>query len=198
MPFKTLYHRRQSANEVEPLSWYLTDAEELSWVTRIYLKRSPALAKTHLRGLLILHRPGFQQHEVRANYTIVIASGLTPEEERFVAIKELMHIYFGPDGGGAYATSSEVELESLIDEMFVGSTIKSKQGEADVQALWMAMSVLTREKDRRAAEAKLKPMSSDEKNAYIQEVATRWRLTERRASFLFTERYAREVEKLLS
>jgi Zn-dependent peptidase ImmA (M78 family) len=131
-------------------------------------------------------------HQLTANYTIITANGLTPEEERFVAIKELMHIYFGPDGGGIYATSSEIELENLINELFVGSLTKSKQTAAEAKALWMAMSVLTREKDRREArEAGVTP----EKLAAL---AARWRLPERRASLLFSDRYVREVESLLA
>lgn len=177
---------------MEPLSWYLTDAEELSWVTRIYVKRSKALAKTHLRGLVILHKPGFLPHELTANYTIITADGLAPEEERFVVIKELMHIYFGPEGGGVYATSSEIELENLINELFVGSLTKSRQTAAETKALWMAISVLVREKDRRETR---KQFEADPTK--LPEIAHHWRLTERRASLLFSDRYSREVESLL-
>lgn len=194
LPFRRLYHNRQSGNEVEPLSWYLTDAEELSWVSRINIKRSLALSKTHLRGLVILHKPGFMPHEMTANYTIVIAHGLSPEEERFVAIKELMHIYFGPDGGGTYATTSEIELENLINEMFVGSvTTRSNQYQAEGKALWMAMAVLCRENTRRELAAK-----ADGRDEYYKEVAERLRITENRARILLSDRYEAQVGILLS
>lgn len=194
LPFKKLYHSRQAANEVEPLSWYVTDAEELSWVSRINIKRSAELAKTHLRGLVILHQPGFIPSQLTSNYTIVTAAGLSPEEERFVVIKELMHIYFGPEGGGVYATTSAIELENLINEMFVGSvTTKSKQTDAEAKALWMAMSVLCPEGKRREHAQRLAKDSN-----YISEVAKTLRITEHRAHVLFGEQYAREVASLLA
>lgn len=193
LPFKKLYHNRQSANVVEPLSWYVTDAEELSWVTRINIKRSKALAKTHLRGLVILHRAGFVPQQLTANYTIVTAAGLSADEERFVVIKELMHIYFGPDGGGVYATTSEIELENLINEMFVGSvTTKSKQTEAETKALWMAMAVLYPESLRRKI-----LRDAGDGGVNIAQVAPQLRITENRARILFSDRYDREVASLL-
>ena len=69
--------------------------------------------------------------------------------ERLVAIKELMHLYFGPDGGGIYATDNAVVFENHINEMFGASAdVSSHQFEAEKLALWMAISLLTSESAR--------------------------------------------------
>lgn len=145
MPFKTLYNRRQDEATWLPLSWYVNDALELQWVDQdLQIKRTSALPKTHLRGMIVQHKPNFMPHMMTCKYTICIAEGLSPEMERLVAIKELMHLYFGPDGGKSYATDNAIVLENHIEEMFVTSAdITSPQVEAEKLALWMAISVLT-------------------------------------------------------
>ena len=118
MPFRKLYTRVQSLTGTQNLNWYVSDAEELSWVEKIQIKRSPKLDKRYLRGLVIKHNPGYMPHQLEANYSIILAMGMTREEERFVTIKELMHLYFGPEGGGIYATDSEITFENHIAEFF--------------------------------------------------------------------------------
>ena len=148
MPFKALYNRRQTEATWLPLQWYVDDALNLSWVDDVQIKRTSALPKTHLRGMIIRHNTGNMPHALTFTYSIYIAAGLTPEFERFVIIKELMHLYFGPDAG-TYATDNQVALENHMQEMFAASAdISSPQVVAEKKALWMAISVLTPETDR--------------------------------------------------
>lgn len=145
MPFKTLYNKRQGEPEWLPLSWYVDDALDLQWVAQdLQITRTNALPKAHLRGMIIEHRPNFMPHMLTCRYTIFIAAGLSKEWERFVALKEIMHLYFGPNGGGIYRTDNSVVLENHINEMFEQSAaISSHQVEAEELARWMAISVLT-------------------------------------------------------
>lgn len=164
MPFKTLYNRRQAEAVWLPLEWYLKDANELSWAyDSIQIKRTTALPKSHLRGMIIQHSQGYMPLAEPCRYTIFIAAGLTPEMERFVAIKELMHIYFGPNGGGRiYATDSQVTFENHMQEMFANSAdIRSPQVKAEKRALWMAIAVLTPETERQKFRKKVHDENDD-------------------------------------
>lgn len=145
MPFKPLYNKRQGESEWLPLSWYVEDAKLLQWVGEdLQIKRTDALPKEHLRGMIVEHKPNFMPHMLTCRYTIFIAAGMSREWERFVALKELMHLYFGPNGGGIYRTDNAVVLENHINEMFEQSAdISSHQVEAEKLARWMAISVLT-------------------------------------------------------
>lgn len=132
-----------------PVGWYLNDAKELSWVDDICIKRSKALPKSLLRGMVIAHTGGFIPHSLSANYTIIIAAGLEPEMERLVAIKELMHCYFGPDFGGKYATNSQFALDNHLKAFFGRSyATHSHAVEAEAKALWMALGVICPEHRR--------------------------------------------------
>ena len=66
-----------------------------------------------------------------------------------MVIKELMHLYFGPSGGGIYATDNPITLENHMQEMFAASAdIQSHQVKAEKEALWMAIAVITPDKAR--------------------------------------------------
>lgn len=193
LPFQTLYRRRQTTTSVLPLSWYVSDAEELSWVEKIQIKRSRALSKTKLRGLVVRHNLGFMPHNLVANQTIILATGLTREEERFVAIKELMHCYFGPDGGGIFATNTEINFENHMNEFFGNSAaIGSHQVKAEKQALWMAMSVLCTEQQRRDYRHDV-----HKNDKAIAAVASDLRVPERTAAAFLSNQYEREISEIV-
>ena len=173
------------------MEWYVEDAKELSWVEEsIQIKRTHALPRSHLRGMIIGHMPGFMPHSMTSNYTIFIAHGLTRQFERFVVIKELMHLYFGPDGGGIYATDSQVALENHIQEMFnAAADIHSKQVKAEKLALWMAIAVLTPENQR------LQYLGDA---AAIESVAEELRIPLHTAKALLSSHYDQEISNILA
>lgn len=193
MPFKTLYKRRQAEAEWLPLAWYVADAKELSWVNhKIQIKRTVALPKTHLRGMIIQHNPGFMPHALEFTHTIFIASGLSPEMERIVLIKELMHLYFGPNGGIG-ATDSQVVLENHMQEMFAASAdIRSHQYRAETQAIWMAIGVLTPEHVRMRYQAQV--MSGENT---IEAVAATLHVPLHTAKALLSHQYDQEISRIL-
>jgi len=194
LPFKTLYKRRQAEADWLPLAWYVDDAHSLSWVNgNIQIKRTAALPKSHLRGLIIQHKPNFMPHALECKYTIFIAAGLSREMERIVLIKELMHLYFGPDGGGAYATDSQVVLENHMQEMFASSAdIRSHQYRAETRALWMSIAVLTPETSRLRYQA-----AAEKGNMTVEDVADELHIPHHTANALLSHRYTQEISSIL-
>jgi hypothetical protein len=147
LPYKTLYKRRQGEAEFLTREWYVKDALELSWVSGITLKVSERLDKARVRGMIISHGPNFI-HDLEADHTVIIADGLSPEMERIVVIKELMHCYFGPNGG-SWATDTSMSLDNHMRKFFGNSaTVISAADEAEKKALWMAIGVLCPENVR--------------------------------------------------
>ncbi|VXD07550.1 conserved hypothetical protein [Sphingomonas sp. T1] len=148
MPYQKLYHKRQGEGDYLPRQWYLDDALELSWVKKVIIKASNKLPKDRARGFVISHGPNFM-HDMNANYTIIVAEGMSREMERFVVIKELMHMYFGPDGGHA-ATGSAVALDNHFRKFFGNSATitASAHVQAEHEALWMALAVICPEHRR--------------------------------------------------
>jgi hypothetical protein len=194
LPFKTLYNRRQTEGVHLPLNWYVEDAKELSWVENsIQIKRTAALPKSYLRGFIVRHNPGFMPHAMSSNYTIFIADGLSREFERFVIIKELMHLYFGPNGGGIYATDNAVVFENHMQEMFAASAdIRSHQVEGEKRGLWMAISVLTPENERQAF---LQRMAADEMS--VEDVAAILKVPIHTTKALLSSQYDQEISNIL-
>ena len=194
MPFKTLYTRRQKEAEWLPLQWYVDDAKELSWVDDcMQIKRTKALPRSHLRGMVIQHNPGLMPHALTCEYTVFVAHGLTREYERLVVIKELMHLYFGPNAGSIYATDSQIALENHMQEMFAASAdIRSHQVEAEKRALWMAISVLTPEVDRMEFQAKVETSKLS-----VEAVAAKLRVPVHTTKALLSRHYDQEISNLL-
>jgi hypothetical protein len=194
LPFKTLYKRRQNGPVVVPITWYVEDAKELHWVNDcIQIKRTHKLPKEQLRGMIIRHEAGFMPNARDCNYSIFIAANLTREMERFVIIKELMHLYFGPDGGGC-ATDTQFVLQNHIQEMFGSSAeIKSMEYTAEKQAFWMAISVITTEIDRLNFKDKLEAGELS-----INDVAAKLRIPQHTASALLSSQFDHEISNLLS
>ena len=128
-----------------------------------------------------------------ADHTIILAVGMSREEERFVSIKELMHCYFGPDGGGIFATNSEITFENHMNEFFGNSAaIESHQVKAEKEALWMALSVLCPEQTRRDYQAAVMA-----KETTIDAVASELRVPERTAAALLSTQFEREIASIL-
>lgn len=160
---------------------------------KIHLKRSHVLPKSHVRGLVIAHQAGFIPHSLAANYTIIIAAGLEPEMERMVVIKELMHCYFGPDFGGAYATSSQIALDNHMKAFFGRSfATHSHAEEAEAKALWMALGVICPEHRRQQFKEQL--AAGD---CTIAQVAAGLRIPNHHAAALLNHQFETEIAEIL-
>lgn len=159
----------------------------------IHIKRSDALPKSHLRGLVVAHCGGFIPHNMSANYTIIIAAGLDPEMERLVAIKELMHCYFGPDFGGKYATDSQFALDNHLKAFFGSSfAIHSHAVEAEAKALWMALGAICPEHRRQYFKEQI---AADEMT--VEDVAGILRVPRHHAAALMNHQFETEIAEIL-
>jgi hypothetical protein len=194
LPFHALYRNRQNEAPYLPRQWYLSDAEMLQWVGKdgVLIRRTDKLDPSMVRGMILHHPVGFI-HEMKNSYTILVAAGLEPEVERVIVIKELMHCYFGPDGGGIFATDSQMALESHLQKFFGNSfALRSHATEAENKALWMALAVICPENTRVQYRAKAK----DDPNA-IQELAEELRIPLHQAKALLSPQFDSEIKSIL-
>ena len=144
MDYKTLYNARQKEPPKVSRGWYVDEATSaLPWVKSIRIEIEDSLKKSLLSGFVcrsgMIAHGGLEYYD----YKVILASDLTEAQERFVAIKELMHCYFDPNDV-SYATDSAVALENHIRQMFdeYGSRTRSQHVQADGMALWMALGVI--------------------------------------------------------
>jgi hypothetical protein len=143
LDYKSLYNARQREGEYVPRQWYVDELKRLPWVRDVSIKTEESLKKSVLSGFVC--RSGMVSHGGLEyyDYNVILASDLALPQERFVAIKEVMHGFFQPDDV-SYATDSAVALENHIRQMFdeYGSMKRSKHVQADGMALWMALGVI--------------------------------------------------------
>ncbi|QGY80808.1 hypothetical protein [Sphingorhabdus lacus] len=143
MDYKALYNARQKEAEKVPREWYVDQLKGLPWVNDISIKIEDSLKKSVLTGFV--YRSGLISHGGLEyyDYNVILAGDLLEPQERFVAIKEIMHGYFDPEDV-SYATDSAVALENHMSQMFdeYGSGKRSKHVQADGMALWMALGVI--------------------------------------------------------
>ena len=71
---------------------------------------------------------------------IVLARGLEPRHERFIYVKELMHVFDDP----LESTDTPDLFENMLDNIRAASNINamSAQVKSEYNALWMALAVL--------------------------------------------------------
>lgn len=196
MPFKTLYSRRQSEANVLPRSWYIADARELQWVRDIRIKVAPELDPEAVRGFVIRRTVETHGGISRFDYHIYVADGLSPEMERFVVLKELMHCYFGPTPDNIkYATDNAIVLETHARQIFGDSAISpnSPHVRAEKMALWMAVGVLCPEHVRTGY---IRALAN--KETTLEKIAAELRVPTKQAYNLTSRQYEDEIAAILN
>lgn len=194
MPYRKLYRARQDANEdFQPLSWYVADAKELSWVSDVALKATNAMPVEGLSGFVVRHAT--EDHGLTHKYTIVVAEGLDETAsymERFVVIKELMHCYFACDDGSA--TDNQFVLETHMRQFFGQSaTTQSLHVRAEYKALWMAMGVLCPERLRQQYRAE-----HDANERTLEDISARLRVPAHIVILLLSDQFDDELRAILN
>lgn len=194
MPYKKLYRNRQDANgDYQPRSWYVDDAESLSWVAEINPVATDAMPVEGLCGFIVRHKedPNTLSHK----YTIVVAEGLDDTAaymERFVVIKELMHCYFVCDDQSA--TDSQIALETHMRQFFGHSaTSPSLHVIAEYKALWMAMGVLCPEIRRQEYR-----VAYDNDELTLKQISDFLRAPEHIVQQLLTDQFDDEIRAILN
>lgn len=154
MPYTQAYKERQKHGVNLPLSWYVDDACELSWVDGIDLVAVEDLNPEHVIGYIVKH-DGSLAAKLTHNYTVCVAQGLERPVEKFIVIKEIMHCYFNVDDGSQ--TDNSFVLEAHMREMFGNSaTTQSSQVRAENLAFWMALGLVCPEAHRLELQAILR------------------------------------------
>lgn len=147
--YSTLYTARQKQDTYLPRKWYVEDASRLPWVRSLTIKVSDKINKLNLRGMIFPENLLSTGGMVSYDYRILLADGMTPDWERFVTIKEIMHCYFPPLAETAkYATSNQIALDNHMRSFFTQSGARSVQADLDREARWLALGVICTEHDR--------------------------------------------------
>lgn len=148
-----------------------------------------------MRGLIYASNKETHGGLESLDYTIIIADGMTPEYERFVTIKELMHCYFAPNNekNVRYLTGTQIALENHMNAFFGGATSKPPQDEAEKMALWMAIGVLTPEHDRTALIARIKA-----KTTSVEQEGVTLKVPAKQVKAMISNFYQAEISKLIS
>lgn len=191
--YSTLYNLRQQAPRYTARQWYLDDAKSLPWVRDITIKRTPALNRQNVRGLIFAHDRQSHGGLDNFDYTIVLAEGMEIEYERFVTIKELMHCYFQPiDKHVRYMTGSALALEAHMNAFFGNATNNPAQEQAEKMGLWMALGVICTEHDRQELLQKFA-----DKTITAADIGAEMRIPTRQAKSLLSSHYNAEIQKLI-
>lgn len=193
--YPTLYTARQHCAPYLPRSWYVDDAAKLPWVRSIKIQVSGQLIKERSRGLVFASNRVTHGGLTSFDYTIIIAEGLSPEYERIVAIKELMHCYFPPSPEMTkFVTGTQIALDNHFRAFFGGSAalIRSAQVLAEKMAIWMAIGVICTEHRRAEMVAAVKAGDMSHQN-----IVTELRVPLVTAKALISPQYPDEIAGLI-
>lgn len=123
------------------------------------------------------------------NHVIVTARDQNYCWERFVYVKELMHVF----GSNDQATDSGDKFETLLNELSAPTNEHSPQIQSEYESFWMALSVLCPERDRLAYD---KMRRNNEIDDYT--IACNLKIPQHYVQRLFEPRYEPIIHTLLS
>ncbi len=151
MSFSDLYERVQASTGKISTRWLRDQAISLSSITRVREQWSGVLDDARLRGFYIEGplNPPVPLAENEA--LIVLARSLDKSTRRLVYTKELMHVFDAPEEKANSAERFDIQIERFADP----TAETSPQFKAETKALFRAVSVLCRERDRVAYKSEL-------------------------------------------
>lgn len=120
-------------------------------------------------------------------HIIILARGMNHCWERFVYVKELMHVF---DEENAKSNNPEL-FESLIDEFVAANVTPSKQMLSEFASFWRALGVLCPEALREQFERERQELKIDD-----YEIALRLKIPQQYVPRLFEPRYKTWLERL--
>lgn len=192
MPYIELYKRTQEQDLPISLDWLINDALELTWVEGIDCKRTDSLDSTVFRGCVI-ENPGHLFPNLTGNFIIITSTALNRCWERFVFMKELMHIY---ENSVATKTNSESKFDTQLYELADLSTSqdRSPQMQSEIKAVWMALGITCPEADRIELRGKLEENDPDFTEKHVAEIL---KIPEYYIRLLMSPRYENEIQDIL-
>lgn len=189
MPYKELYDFCQTLSPKISRRDIRKKSLELMSVPRIRHVRT-TIDTNISRGYFL--RPQNSSHQIVSaigNYAIVTARDLNYCWERFVYVKELMHIF----SAQAQATDTGEKFEALLNEFTGPSTTISPQMEAEFDAFWMALGVLCPERKRLEYKKAKEDMQIDDYS-----IALDLRIPQQYVPRLFDARYQPAIRRIIS
>jgi hypothetical protein len=189
MSYPDLYGFCQSLTPHVPRKVIYEKVLALTGANRIRHFRT-GLDTTVCRGFYLSARNTDSPFVAQAGGRVVVtARGLNRCWERFVYIKELMHLFDDADS----ATDTGDAFDELLGEFTgPGTTVSSRQMGAEVSCFWRALAALCPEDTRKSFKSALQNSQID-----YYSVALRLRLPEQYVTRLFDPNYEKIIAPLL-
>jgi hypothetical protein len=179
--FRELHEFCQTLTPKVPRNSIIDTAKKLTGVEKLRVMKT-SLDTSVTRGYFLsaknVDHPWVKMHGCDV---IVLARGLNPCWERFVNVKEAMHLFDEEFEN----TSSSENFEQLLNNLLAPAVERSPQVTSDIMAIWMALACLCPEKSRQEFQQQL----SNEKTDNYQ-IALKLRIPEQYVPLLFSPNYA--------
>lgn len=109
--------------------------------------------------------------------------------ERFIYVKELMHLFDNREE----ATDSGDSFEILLNELQAGATIQTKQFQSELKCFWLALSALCPEEIR-------KEFKNSKEKGLVDDygIATTLKIPQQYIPHLLSNRYHNEITSIFS
>lgn len=108
--------------------------------------------------------------------------------ERFVCVKEMMHLFDSDNE----KTSNKEQFEKLLSDLSTPTESRSNQANSDIRAFWMTIACLCPEKHRQEFAAKREAQEIDD-----YAIALKLKIPQQYVPSLFTDSYTTLVDALL-
>lgn len=119
---------------------------------------------------------------------VVVARGMTEDWERLVQVKEMMHLFDEDDE----MTSSEAQLEELLNALIAPSSVQTAQVRTEVEAVFMALACFCPEDTRQQF---MKDIALGHTEEY--EVALKLKLPQQYVRVLLAPHFSEVIDHIL-
>jgi len=189
MSYQELYGYSQTLNVPVSRKFLKTKSLELTGVPKI-AHAIVTMDTSIQRGMYITPRnkDSIISRQV-GGHVIITARGMNYCWERFVYVKELMHVFTPAD----QATDSGAKFEELLGGFSLQQSKLSPQMKSEFDSFWMALGVLCPENMRQLF---LKMKTAKQIEDY--DIALKLRIPEQYVSRLFDRRYLQNIRRLIS
>lgn len=187
MSYKELYEFAQTQDTPISRKVLLPEVKRLSGINAIRTVKTGADTRV-FRGLWLT--PQNQEYRLVQQlgcHIILLARDLNYCWERFVYVKELMHVF---DAENAKTNTPEL-FQSLIDEFGAANETPSDQMLSEFASFWRALGILCPEKQREQFERERTDLKIDD-----YEIALRLRIPQQYVPRLFEPRYKTWLARL--
>ncbi|MCB1782526.1 MAG: hypothetical protein KDI13_00885 [Alphaproteobacteria bacterium] len=189
MSYKDFYDHCQTLTPKVRRNDLMAKALEINGIPKIQTRKTDLNTKV-CRGFYLsarnIEHPFVKQHG--CHLIVLPREGLNVCEERFVWVKELMHVFDDPKE----ATDTGENFERVLNELQPGAMERSLQTMSEIRSFWMALAALCPESARIQFE---KDRSAGHVNDYG--IALKLRIPKQYVPLLFGDRFINIRNQLL-